>query len=117
MAESAQSQAGPSFDALEAAGHKRESFYAALDAKAARLEVRGHLALQAAQAFPRVDGVGVEPPIRRDWDVQEVHVRCLFIHVNHGGNDVLLPHEAGEEVAALLEESPLFLWWQTSEER
>jgi len=37
--------------------------------------------------------------------------------VNHGGNDVLAPHEAGEKVAALLEESPLFLRWQTREER
>ena len=44
-------------------------------------------------------------------------MRRLFVHVDHGGDDVLTPHEAGEEFAALLEKAPLFFWWQTGEER
>ena len=79
-----------------------------MDVESTFLEVVGQFALQAAQAFPRVDGVGVEPPVRRHRNVQEVHMRRFLIHVDHGGDDVLASHESGEEVAALLEEAPLF---------
>ena len=84
--------------------------HASLNAEAAGLEMLRHLTLQAAQAFSRVDSVGIEPPVRRDRNVQEVHMRRLFVHVDHGRNDILSPHKAGENVAALLEKAPLFLW-------
>ncbi len=92
-------------------------FHAALNVEAAGLEMLRHLALQASQAFPRVDSVGVEPTVRRDRDVQEVHVRRLFVHVDHGGDDILLPYETGKEVAALFKEATLFFWGQTGKER
>ena len=41
--------------------------------------------------------------------MKEVHVRRLFIHVNHGGNDILRAHKFREKGFALLKETPCFL--------
>ena len=41
--------------------------------------------------------------------MKEMHVRCLFIHMNHGGNDILRAHKLREKGFALLKETPCFL--------
>ena len=42
--------------------------------------------------------------------MEKVHMRRLFIHVNHCGNDILRPYKLGEKGFALLKESPGVLW-------
>ena len=49
--------------------------------------------------------------------MKEVHVRRLFIHVNHCGNDILHAHKLREKGFALLKETPCFLRRETIKKR
>ena len=49
--------------------------------------------------------------------MKEVHVRRLFIHVNHCGNDILRAHKLREKGFAFLKETPCFLRRETIKKR
>ena len=77
----------------------------------------GKPGLQFSQTLTCIDFVGVETPVRRHRHVKEVQVRCLFIHVNHCGNDILRAHKLREKGFALLKETPCFLRRKTIKKR
>lgn len=84
-------------------------FHAALNDEAPALQIGGKLGLQFPQTLAGINFVGVEPPIRRHRYMKKVHVRRLFIHVDHCGNDILRAHKLREKGFALLKETPCFL--------
>ena len=84
-------------------------FHAALNGEAPALQMGGKPGLQFPQTLTGIDFIGVEPPVRRHRHMKEVHVRRLFIHVNHCGNDILRAHKLREKGFALLKETPCFL--------
>ena len=79
--------------------------HAAFNGETPALQMGGKLGLQLSQTLPGIDFVGVETSVRRHRYMQEVHVRRLFIHVNHCGNDILRAHKIREKGFALFKEA------------
>ena len=82
---------------------------AALNVETPALQIEGQVSLQFFQTGAGIDAVGAESSVRRHRHMKEVHVRRLFIHVNHCGNDILRAHKLREKGFALLKETPCFL--------
>lgn len=70
----------------------------------------GQLDLQFFQTFPRIDCFRAQSAFPRDRNMQKMHVRRFFIHVNHYGNDIFRADEFREERFAFLEKPSSFLW-------
>ena len=86
-------------------GRSRRLLNAALKVKAFALQIAGQFGLQGFQAFPRVDFIGVQSSIRRDRNMDKVHVRRFFIQMHHCGDEIFLPHKFRQKGFAFLEEA------------
>ena len=80
-------------------------FDAALQIETTALQMPGQLGLQLFQTFPRIDFIRVQPIIRRHRNMQEVHMRRFFIHVNHCGYDVFRADKLCQERLAFLKKA------------
>ena len=84
--------------------------HASFNGKTPTLQIGGKFGLQFSQTLTRINFVGVESPVLCDRHMEKVHMRPLFIHVNHCGNDILRAHKLRKKGFALLKESPGVLW-------
>ena len=84
--------------------------HASFNGKTSALQIGGKFGLQFSQTLTRINFVGVESPVLRDRHMEKVHMRRLFIHVNHCGNDILRAHKFREKGFALLKKSSVFSW-------
>ena len=66
-------------------------FHAALNGKAAALQMERQIALQFFQTLPRINLVGIQASFLCHGHMKKVHVRRFFIHVHHRGNDIFRP--------------------------
>ena len=80
-------------------------FNAALQAESLALQIGWKLGLQFFETFPRIDFVRVQASIRRNRDMQKMHVRRFLVHVDFCGNDVFRAHKLRKELFAFLEKT------------